>query len=164
MAENIFDKDKSRRLNRSEINQVLHNLDNDLSMLVSENLSVMKMFLPQDTINVIVSMATVVEEKIKSAEKFYSMLELGETVSTESFVRFLKSLRKEVVEELQNFPEHILIKGKTESLTNIIFFDVFINLAILMQISILAQSNFADMIDDQILKEEYERMKREGLI
>lgn len=165
MEENIFETDDSRRLNSSEINQVLHSIDNDVSMLISENLAVMKVFLARETVDVITKMASVVEEKVKSAEKFYSLLDKGETVSTESFIRFLRSFKQEVSEELRAFPEYVLVQGRGgESLTNIVFFDVFINLTIMLQISILAQTSFSELLDNVILKEEYERMKREGLI
>jgi hypothetical protein len=165
MSEDTFNNDTSRRLNKTDIANIFHSMQEDFSMLVAENMKDASRVLDKEVIDYMIKMADVIDKHLLNSEEFYALMDSSETVSTNSFIRFLHSMEKELGEKLAEFPEVVVFgSAKGENITTRNFFLIFIKIIIVLKISILLGESFEEQMDNELLQQEYERMKREGLI
>ena len=128
MSGNSFNNDDdSRRLNKNDIAQVFHGIQEDFNMLTVENIDVATMFVDKQTINSLVKMAEAINAEISSAEEFYSALGVRDTVSTTAFVKFLHSLESDIAKVIETFEDITVFASENgEKVTARKFFTTFI--------------------------------------
>lgn len=154
-----------KRLNKSEIFQIFHTIENDFSMMVQENMVVFNPFLSHKVIKTLEQISTAVFKEIERSKEFYNILDTNETVTTESFVKFLNALYDDIHKTIKKFDELVIVEDyQGEQITTHVFFMIFIRLIIVMQVSILIGEVAEEKLDNILLEVEYERMKREGLL
>jgi hypothetical protein len=156
---------EEKRLNRSEIFNIFNNIESDLSMLVQENMVAFNAFLSYNSIQNINDISESMFKEITRAKEFYGLLESKDTVTIQSFINFLNSLYEDMKKVISQHKEITIVENSLgEKITTHVFFMVFMKIIIVMQISIIMGEAVEEKMDSLLLEEEYNRMKREGLI
>jgi hypothetical protein len=165
MSEDIFTNDNSRKLNKKEVLEIFHSIQDDMGSLVMENLNVVYLFVTNKEMKLLIKMADSVQKSLKDAEEFYSFMDDRDFITTDALIRFLRSMEHDIGKNIKLFEDFTLLNGGSgDAITAHGFFSIFLKIVVLLKVSILMESSLEEMIDEEIISQEHERMKREGLI